>query len=310
MPFGIGGGAFGVRGGISTRGIGVGAGPFSAGTSWRGGSSGGSGGGGGLLAWLIGAAIVFFIAAWPFLLGTFIAVRLGAWNPSTERLVTGLCFEVVYVAALVGWFMYAREQRVARAGEEARRTAEVVASGVVYETTSWRSTVYRHGTCTVNHKSHDAALGCRKGGAPTDVADDTDATIAGDGSTSTASWMTRDSVRWPAAILAVGFAVALVVLLVDPIHSAAEDASSHACPSQSYASSSSATATVPDIVGANAADAETQLKSTGFTNVNLQSANPDYKSVWVASNWTVLSADPAPGCAVSRPTSITVYVTK
>jgi beta-lactam-binding protein with PASTA domain len=67
---------------------------------------------------------------------------------------------------------------------------------------------------------------------------------------------------------------------------------------------------VPDVVGANAADAETQLKSTGFVNVNLESANPDYKSVWVASNWTVLSSDPAPGCVVSRSRSITVYVTK
>jgi hypothetical protein len=251
MPFGIGGGAFGLRGGISTRGIGVGAGPFSAGTSWRGRRSGGGGsGGGGLLAWLITAAILFFIAAWPFLLGTFIAVRLGAWNPSTECLVTGLCFEVVYVAALVGWFFHAREQRNARSAADRN------------------------------------------------------------GSSSTADWKTRDSVRWPATILVAGFAVALVVLLVDPIHSAAEDASSHACPSETLASSTSGTATVPDVVGANAAVAETRLKSTGFTNVNLESANPDYKSVWVASNWTVLSSDPARGCVVSLSRSITVYVTK
>lgn len=148
MPFGIGGGAFGVRAGISTRGIGVGAGPFSAGTSWRGNGSGS--GGAGLIAWLIVAAILFFITAWPFLLGTFIAVQPGAWNPSTERLVTGLCFEVVYVAALVGWFFYAREQRTSRVAQEARRTAELAASGVVYETTSWRSTVYRHGNCSVS----------------------------------------------------------------------------------------------------------------------------------------------------------------
>ena len=36
MPLGIGGGVFGARGGISTRGVGVGVGPLSAGTSWRG----------------------------------------------------------------------------------------------------------------------------------------------------------------------------------------------------------------------------------------------------------------------------------
>lgn len=65
MPLGIGGGAFGARGGISTRGVGVGVGPLSAGTSWRGKRSSG---GGGLIAWLFAAAVVFFIAAWPFLL--------------------------------------------------------------------------------------------------------------------------------------------------------------------------------------------------------------------------------------------------
>jgi hypothetical protein len=64
VPFGIGGGAFGVRRGISTRGIGVG--PFSAGSSWRGGSSGG--GGAGLTAWLFVGAVIFFVTAWPFLL--------------------------------------------------------------------------------------------------------------------------------------------------------------------------------------------------------------------------------------------------
>lgn len=308
MPFGIGGGAFGVRAGISTRGIGVGAGPFSAGTSWRG--SGSGSGGAGLIAWLIVAAILFFITAWPFLLGTFIAVQLGAWNPSTERLVAGLCFEVVYVAALVGWFFYAREQRTSRAAQEARRTAELAASGVVYETTSWRSTVYRHGNCSVNHKSHDAALGCRKGNAPVGVTDDTTHIVVVDGDTVMGNWKTRDSVRWPAGILAAGFAVAIVVLLADPIRSAAEDASSTACPLQSYASSASATATVPNIVGANAASAEIRLESTGFTSVTLKSANTDYKSVWVASNWTVLSSDPARGCVVSLSRSIMVYVTK
>jgi hypothetical protein len=118
VRLGIGGGAFGVRGGISTRGVGVGVGPFSAGTSWRG---GGSGGGGGLSAWLIVAAIFFFVAAWPYLLGTYIAVQCGAWNPSTERFVVGWCFEVVYIAGLVAWFVKAREKSAQRASEEAQR---------------------------------------------------------------------------------------------------------------------------------------------------------------------------------------------
>lgn len=248
MPFGIGGGLFGVRGGISTRGIGVGVGPFSAGTSWRSrGSSGGGGGGAGMMVWLILAAIVFFIAAWPYLLGTFIAVQCGAWNPSTERIVVGICFEVVHIAALVGWFLHLRERRTAPAAEEALRLA---------------------------------------------------------------SWRNRDAIRWPAAIVAAGFAVALVVSMVDPIHSAAQEASAQTCPMQSPAGSGLGTAMVPGIVGANAADAETRLKSAGFTTVTLESANPHYKSVWVASNWTVLSSDPAPGCTASRSGSITVYVTK
>lgn len=309
MPFGIGGGMFGVRGGISTRGIGVGVGPFSAGTSWRGGGSGGGGGGAGALAWVIAAGIVFFIAAWPFLLGTFVAVQFGAWNPSTERIVVGICFEVVYIAALVGWFFRARDQRAARAAHEARQLAEVIASGTVYEATRFRSTVYRHSTCSVNHRSHDAALNCRKGEPPRPLGDDDTHTADAAGYTG-GDWKTRDSVRWPAAILAAGFAAAVVVLLADPVHSVAEDASARACPSQSYASTTSSTATVPDVVGDNAADAETRLRSAGFVNVHLESANPDYKSVWVASNWTVLSSDPAPGCTVSSAGSITVYVTK
>lgn len=78
MGIGIGGGAFGLSGGISTGGFGIGVGPFSAGTSWRGGS-----GGGGFFAWLIVVTVFFLIIAWPYLLGTFIAVQLGAGNPST-----------------------------------------------------------------------------------------------------------------------------------------------------------------------------------------------------------------------------------
>jgi len=48
----------------------------------------------------------------------------------------------------------------------------------------------------------------------------------------------------------------------------------------------------------------------GLTNVELSSANPDYKSVWVASNWTVVSTDPTPGCLVNRYDRVVVYVTK
>jgi hypothetical protein len=110
MRLGLGGGAFGFRGGISTRGIGVGVGPLSAGTSWRsGGRGGGSGGNGGLFAVLVAAAIFFLLLAWPYLLGTFVAVQCGAENPSTARFVVGWVLEAVYLAGLVGWLVKVRE---------------------------------------------------------------------------------------------------------------------------------------------------------------------------------------------------------
>ena len=68
--------------------------------------------------------------------------------------------------------------------------------------------------------------------------------------------------------------------------------------------------TLPDIVGQNAGGVEDRLKSLGLTNVELSSANPDYKSLRVASNWTVVSTDPTPGCLVNRYDRVVVYVTK
>lgn len=305
MPFGIGGGAFGVRGGISTRGIGVGVGPLSAGTSWR---SGGSSGGGGLIAWLIGAAIVFFIAAWPFLLGTYIAVQCGAWNPSTERFVVGWLFEVIYVAGLVGWYLWFREDRRHRAAEEARRIAVLTASGVVYEAKSGNKRIYRHGECSVSHKSPETAASCRK--APLLREADHQGADPVTEVPATTSWFFQPAVRWPGAILAVGLIAGLAILLVDPIHSDAEDAASKPCPTQALSGGASAQIVVPDVTGTNAATAENRLKGLGIANVVLTSANPDYKSVWMASNWTVVSTDPAPGCFLSRTGRVEVFVTK
>lgn len=159
MRLGVGGGAFGVRGGISTRGVGVGVGPFSAGSSWRRGGSGG----GGFFAWLIAAVLVFLVVAWPYLLGTYIAVRLGAGDPSIARAVVGWFFEVLYVAGLIAWFVLTREKRAEQARQEAQRHADLVASGVVYQSQVGRSPVYRHGACTVNHRSHATAERCPNG---------------------------------------------------------------------------------------------------------------------------------------------------
>jgi alkylated DNA nucleotide flippase Atl1 len=147
-----------VRGGISNRGFGVGVGPFSAGTSWRGGS-----GGCGFLTWLIVAVLFFLVVAWPFLLGTYVAVQAGAGNPSTARSVVGWIFEIIYIGGVIAWFVLTREKRAQRAAEAAQRQAEVIASGAVYETRAGPSSAYRHGMCTINHRSPEAAARCRYG---------------------------------------------------------------------------------------------------------------------------------------------------
>jgi hypothetical protein len=153
----------------------VGVGPFSAGTSWGSGRrrtrrGGGSGGGGLLVA--VAAAALFLAAAWPYLLATYVAVQLGAGNPSTARTITAWVCEILWIAGLLVWFIVwsidtAERRRLqaeiaeAQARERARQHAELVASGVVYETRHGNSTVYRHGGCTINHRSAQTAERCR-----------------------------------------------------------------------------------------------------------------------------------------------------
>ncbi|WP_299577585.1 hypothetical protein [uncultured Williamsia sp.] len=45
--------------------------------------------------------IVASIAAWPYLLATFVAVQLGADNPSTMRTVVGWVFEAPWLLFLI-----------------------------------------------------------------------------------------------------------------------------------------------------------------------------------------------------------------
>jgi hypothetical protein len=49
----------------------------------------------------------------------------------------------------------------ARAREEARERARLVASGVVFPERHANSMVYRHGACTINHRSAATAERCR-----------------------------------------------------------------------------------------------------------------------------------------------------
>jgi hypothetical protein len=158
MRLGIGGGAFGVRGGISTRGFGVGVGPFSAGSSWRGRRRSGDGV---FIGFVLVAVFVFLLAAWPYLLGTYLAVQAGAANPSTARSVVGWLSESLYVIGLIALFITTREKRAEAARERAEAAQQLAASGAVYSTRHGRSTAFRHGYCTINHRSHQTAARCR-----------------------------------------------------------------------------------------------------------------------------------------------------
>jgi hypothetical protein len=120
MKLGIGGGLGPFRAGVSTRGFGVGVGPLKMGGGW--GRRRGSGGGEGL-AWLIVVVFVFLLIAWPYMLGTWLAVELGAERTSTIRGVVGWVFESVYLAVLLAVFVASVQERRAEAAREAARLA-------------------------------------------------------------------------------------------------------------------------------------------------------------------------------------------
>jgi len=78
------------------------------------------------LAWAILLAIAFFAIAWPYFLGTWLAVQLGADNPSTARDVTGWVLEVLWLVALASlaswaWLRKKREENEAHRRELAKR---------------------------------------------------------------------------------------------------------------------------------------------------------------------------------------------
>ena len=109
MRIGLGGSAFGLRGGLSNRGLGVGVGPLSIGTSFRrrhGHRSRRGGGADSAGVLIIGAIVVLVLAAilmWPYMLSTYVAVRVfSAENPGTVRSVVGWVFEVPWMLFLVG----------------------------------------------------------------------------------------------------------------------------------------------------------------------------------------------------------------
>jgi hypothetical protein len=137
---------------------GSGSGPLSAGSSWKGRRRSG---GGGFIGFAIVALTVFLMVAWPYLLGTYLAVQLGAGNPSTARSIVGWFFEVLYVGGVIVWFVATRERRAQAARDRAEAAQALAAAGAIYASYHGRSTVYRHGYCTINHRSPDTAARCR-----------------------------------------------------------------------------------------------------------------------------------------------------
>jgi hypothetical protein len=115
VKIGIGGGLGPFRAGVSTRGFGVGVGPVHASSGWGGRRGGSSGGCGTLLVVLLVVGAVYLVVAWPYLLGTWLAVQFGAGLHSTARGVTGWVFEgvavLVTLAVVVMGVIGARIQR-------------------------------------------------------------------------------------------------------------------------------------------------------------------------------------------------------
>jgi len=68
--------------------------------------------------------------------------------------------------------------------------------------------------------------------------------------------------------------------------------------------------TIPDVAGQNAEIVRKNLEDLGLTDVNVSSANAKYSVVLLASNWTVVSIEPAPGTVVNSDDPIVVKVTK
>lgn len=78
------------------------------------------------VVWAILAVIAFLAVAWPYFLGTWLAVKLGADNPSTARDVTGWVLEALWLTGLVSlvawvWLADQREKTEARRVELAKQ---------------------------------------------------------------------------------------------------------------------------------------------------------------------------------------------
>jgi hypothetical protein len=86
---------------------------------------------GSLMAFGIVAFVAFLAIAWPYLLGTWLAVQLGAENPSTARSVVGWILESLWLAGLVAvptlaWLGKKKQQDEARRQQDEARRLEML----------------------------------------------------------------------------------------------------------------------------------------------------------------------------------------
>ncbi|OBK82276.1 hypothetical protein A5649_09300 [Mycolicibacter heraklionensis] len=77
--------------------------------------------------------IAFFAIAWPYFLGTWLAVQLGASNPSTARDIAGWVLEALWLIALsclaIGWWLREKQRETEARHLEAVRRQRVVEFG-------------------------------------------------------------------------------------------------------------------------------------------------------------------------------------
>jgi hypothetical protein len=88
---------------------------------------------------------------------------MGAANPSVARTVAGWIFEILYLAGVIAWFVATRDKRAQAAAARQQAAQELAASGTVYATRQGGSPFYKHGYCTVNHRTPETAARCRQG---------------------------------------------------------------------------------------------------------------------------------------------------
>jgi hypothetical protein len=68
--------------------------------------------------------------------------------------------------------------------------------------------------------------------------------------------------------------------------------------------------TIPEVSGQNAEIVRKKLEKMGLSDVSLSSSNPKYSVVVLASNWTCVSIEPAPGTVVKSDDPVVVKVYK